>query len=213
MEGYYREYNANVHRGIYTIGEEATAAYEKARAKVAAVHRRADAHEIVFARNATEAINLVAYAWGRQNIGRGDTIVLTEMEHHANLVPWQLLAQEKDAVLEFIPFTDDGDPRQDVFDVLLQAQAQARRVHPRVERARHDQPGRGMTRRAHEAGALVLVDGAQAVPHLPVDVAAIGGDFYAFCGHKMLGADRLGRAVGAAASCSRRCRRSWAAAR
>ncbi len=119
IDTYYREYNANVHRGIYTIGEKATAEYEEARAKVARFIGVADAHEIVFARNATEAINLVAYSWGRKNIGRGDVIVLTEMEHHANLVPWQLLAQEKDADLEFIPITDDGILRQDVFDVLL----------------------------------------------------------------------------------------------
>ena len=118
VAGYYREYNANVHRGIYTIGEKATAEYEKARAKVARFINAPDSHEIVFTRNATEAINLVAYSWGRKNIGRGDVIVLTEMEHHANLVPWQILAQEKDADLEFIPITDDGVLRQDVFDVL-----------------------------------------------------------------------------------------------
>ncbi len=186
MDTYYREYNANVHRGIYTIGEKATAEYEKARAKVARFVGVADAHEIVFTRNATEAINLVAYAWGRKNIGRGDVIVLTEMEHHANLVPWQLLAQEKDADLEFIPITDDGILRQDVFDVLL-------KLKPKLVAFTHVSntlgtinPVEDMTRRAHEAGALVLIDGAQAVPHIPVDVAAIGCDFYAFSGHKML---------------------------
>jgi cysteine desulfurase/selenocysteine lyase len=186
MDTYYREYNANVHRGIYTIGEKATAEYEKARAKVARLVGVADAHEVVFVRNATEAINLVAYAWGRRNIGRGDVIVLTEMEHHANLVPWQLLAQERDADLEFIPITDDGILRQDVFDVLL-------KLKPKLVAFAHVSntlgtinPGEDMTRRAHDAGALVLVDGAQAVPHVPVDIAAIGCDFYAFSGHKML---------------------------
>ena len=186
MDTYYREYNANVHRGIYTIGERATAEYEKARAKTARLVGVADAHEIVFARNATEAINLVAYSWGRKHIGRGDVIVLTEMEHHANLVPWQLLAQEKDADLEFIPITDDGILRQDVFDVLL-------KLKPKLVAFTHVSntlgtinPVEDMTRRAHEAGALVLVDGAQAVPHVPVDIAAIGCDFYAFSGHKML---------------------------
>jgi cysteine desulfurase/selenocysteine lyase len=140
----------------------------------------------VFTRNATEAINLVAYAWGRKNIDRGDVIVLTEMEHHANLVPWQLLAQEKDADLEFIPITDDGILRQDVFDVLL-------KLKPKLVAFTHVSntlgtinPVEEMTRKAHEAGALVLIDGAQAVPHVPVDVAAIGCDFYAFSGHKML---------------------------
>jgi cysteine desulfurase/selenocysteine lyase len=186
MDTYYREYNANVHRGIYTIGERATAAYEAARATVARFIGVADPHEIVYARNATEAINLVAYSWGRKNIGRGDVIVLTEMEHHANLVPWQLLAQEKDADLEFIPITDDGILRQDVFDVLL-------KLKPKLVAFTHVSntlgtinPVEDMTRRAHEAGSLVLIDGAQAVPHIPVDVAATGADFYAFSGHKML---------------------------
>ena len=186
MDTYYRQYNANVHRGIYTIGEKATAEYEKARAKVARLVGVADAHEIVFARNATEAINLVAYSWGRKNIGRGDVIVLTEMEHHANLVPWQLLVQERDCDLEFIPITDDGILRQDVFDVLL-------KLKPKLVAFTHVSntlgtinPIEDMTRRAHDAGALVLIDGAQAVPHVPVDIAAIGCDFYAFSGHKML---------------------------
>jgi cysteine desulfurase/selenocysteine lyase len=142
---------------------------------------------VIFTRNATEAINLVAYAWGRKNIGRGDAIVLTEMEHHANLVPWQILAQERDGDLEFIPITDDGVLRQDVFDVLL-------RLKPKLVAFTHVSNTLGtinpvveMTRLAHAAGALVLIDGAQAVPHVPVDVQAIGADFYAFSGHKMLG--------------------------
>jgi cysteine desulfurase/selenocysteine lyase len=186
MDTYYREYNANVHRGIYTIGERATAAYEAARVKVARLIGAPDPKEVVYTRNATEAINLVAYSWGRRNIGRGDVIVLTEMEHHANLVPWQLLAQERDADLEFIPITDDGVLRQDVFDVLL-------RLKPKLVAFTHVSntlgtinPVEEMTRKAHEAGALVLVDGAQAVPHLPVDIAAIGCDFYVFSGHKAL---------------------------
>ena len=140
----------------------------------------------MFTRNATEAINLVAYAWGRRNIGRGDVIVLTEMEHHANLVPWQLLVQERDGDLEFIPITDDGELRLDVFEVLL-------RLKPKLVAFTHVSntlgtinAAREMTEMAHAAGALVLVDGAQAVPHVPVDVQAIGCDFYAFSGHKML---------------------------
>jgi len=183
---YYREYNANVHRGIYTIGERATAAYERARATVARFINAPDSHEIVFTRNATEAINLVAYSWGRRNIARGDAIVLTEMEHHANLVPWQLLVQERDGDLEFIPITDDGELRLDVFEVLL-------RLKPKLVAFTHVSntlgtinPVRQMTEMAHAAGALVLVDGAQAVPHVPVDVQDIGCDFYAFSGHKML---------------------------
>jgi cysteine desulfurase/selenocysteine lyase len=187
LDDFYREYNANVHRGIYEIGERSTAAYERARAQVARFIGASDAHEIVFTRNATEAINLVAYSWGRRNIGRGDAIVLTEMEHHANLVPWQLLVQEQDGDLEFIPITDDGLLRLDVFEVLL-------RLKPKLVAFTHVSntlgtinPVEELTRMAHEAGALVLIDGAQAVPHVPVDVEAIGADFYAFSGHKMLG--------------------------
>jgi cysteine desulfurase / selenocysteine lyase len=187
VSDYYRDYNANVHRGIYTIGEKATAAYERSRALVARFINAPDSHEIVFTRNATEAINLVAYSWGRRNIARGDAIVLTEMEHHANLVPWQLLVQEQDGDLEFIPITDDGLLRLDVFEVLL-------RLKPKLVAFTHVSntlgtinPVREMTEMAHAAGALVLVDGAQAVPHVPVDVQEIGCDFYAFSGHKMLG--------------------------
>ncbi len=186
MDTYYREYNANVHRGIYTIGEKATAAYEQARARVARFINAPDSHEVVFTRNATEAINLVAYSWGRRNVAKGDQIILTEMEHHANLVPWQLLVQEKDGDLEFIPITDDGILRLDVFEVLL-------RLKPKLVAFTHVSntlgtinPVREMTEMAHAAGALVLIDGAQAVPHVPVDVTAIGCDFYAFSGHKML---------------------------
>ena len=186
VDEYNRTYNANVHRGIYELGERATAAYEAARSSVARFVNAPDAHEIIFTRNATEAINLVAYSWGRRNIHRGDAIVLTEMEHHANLVPWQLLVQEKDGDLEFIPITDDGLLRLEVLEVLL-------RLKPKLVAFAHVSntlgtinPVAEMTRMAHEAGALVLVDGAQAVPHLSVDVQAIGADFYAFSGHKML---------------------------
>jgi cysteine desulfurase/selenocysteine lyase len=187
LDTFYGEYNANVHRGIYTIGEESTAAYERARVQVGRFVNAPDSHEIVFTRNATEAINLVAYSWGRRNIDRGDVIVLTEMEHHANLVPWQLLVQERDGDLEFIPITDDGILRLDVFEVLL-------RLKPKLVAFTHVSntlgtinPVAEMTRLAHEAGALVLIDGAQAVPHVPVDIQAIGADFYVFSGHKMLG--------------------------
>ena len=184
---YYSEYNANVHRGIYEIGERATAAYERSRAQVARFIGAPDSHEVIFTRNATEAINLVAYAWGRRNIGRGDVIVLTEMEHHANLVPWQLLAQEKDADIEFIPITDDGELRLDVYEVLLRLNPKLVAFTQVSNTLGTINPVAEMTRKAHEAGALVLVDGAQAVPHVPVDVAVLDVDFYAFSGHKMLG--------------------------
>ena len=177
MDRYYREYNANVHRGIYEISERATAAYEGARAQVARLINAPSAQEIVWTRNATEAINLVAYSWGRRHLGQGDAIVLTEMEHHANLVPWQILAQEVDGDLEFIPITDEGILRLDVFEVLL-------RLHPKLVAFTHVSntlgtinPVAEMVEMAHAAGALVLIDGAQAAPHVPVDVEALGADF------------------------------------
>ena len=187
VDGYNREYSSNIHRGIYEIAERATNAYEAARASTARLINAPETAEIVFVRNATEAINLVAYSWGRRNIGRGDTIVLTEMEHHANLVPWQLLVQEKDGDLEFIPITEDGMLRLEVYEALLH-------LRPKLVAFTHVSnmlgtvnPVRELTDMAHAAGALVLVDGAQAVPHMPVDVQEIGADFYVFSGHKMLG--------------------------
>jgi cysteine desulfurase/selenocysteine lyase len=187
VSGYYSRYTANVHRGIYRTAEEATAAYEGARDKTARFIGAPSAREIVFVRNATEAINLVASTWGRRSIGRGDTIVLTEMEHHSNLVPWQFLAREKDADLEFVSIDDEGRLVQESFDALL-------RTRPKLVAFTHVSntlgtinPVRSMVDRAHEVGALVLIDGAQAVPHLPVDIRALDADFYVFSGHKMLG--------------------------
>jgi cysteine desulfurase/selenocysteine lyase len=187
VDGYNRDYSSNIHRGIYEIAERATGAYEAARASTARLINAPEPAEIVFVRNATEAINLVAYSWGRRNIGRGDSIVLTEMEHHANLVPWQILVQEKDGDLEFIPITDDGLLRLEVYEALLH-------LKPKLVAFTHVSnmlgtvnPVKKLTEMAHAAGALVLVDGAQAVPHLPVDVQEIGADFYVFSGHKMLG--------------------------
>jgi cysteine desulfurase/selenocysteine lyase len=187
VDAYNTEYSSNIHRGIYEIAERATNAYEAARESTARLINAPSAAEVVFVRNATEAINLVAYSWGRRNIGRGDTIVLTEMEHHANLVPWQLLVQEKDGDLEFIPITDDGLLRLEVYEALLH-------LRPKLVAFTHVSnmlgtvnPVKELTEMAHAAGALVLVDGAQAVPHIPVDVQEIGADFYVFSGHKMLG--------------------------
>ncbi len=187
VDAYNSQYSSNIHRGIYEMAERATAAYEAARVSTARLINAPEAAEIVFVRNATEAINLVAYSWGRRNIGRGDTIVLTEMEHHANLVPWQILVQEKDGDLEFVPITDDGLLKLEVYEALLH-------LRPKLVAFTHVSnmlgtinPVRQLTEMAHAAGALVLIDGAQAVPHTPVDVQAIGADFYVFSGHKMLG--------------------------
>ena len=187
VTGYLTQYSANIHRGVYQIAEEATAAYEAARKTIGSFINAPSAREIVMVRNATEAINLVAYSWGRQQIGRADTILLTELEHHSNLVPWQLLTQEKDADLEFVAIDDDGTLNLDSFETLL-------RTKPRLVAFPHVSNGLGtinpaheMIEMAHAAGALVLVDGAQAVPHGPVDVQALDADFYVFSGHKTLG--------------------------
>ena len=187
MDGYMTRYSANVHRGIYEIGEEATAAYEAARAKIAKFLGATDPREIVMVRNATEAINLVAYAWGRRNIKRADTIVLTELEHHSNLVPWQMLTQEKDADLEFVPFDDEGRLIQESYEVLLRTKPKLVAFTAVSNGIGTINPVKEMVAKAHEVGALVLVDAAQAVPHQPFSVQDIDADFVVFSGHKALG--------------------------
>jgi cysteine desulfurase/selenocysteine lyase len=189
---YYERYNANVHRGVYTLSEEATEAMEKARVKVARFIHARQSKQIIFTRNTTESINLVAYSWGSANISTSDLIVLTEMEHHSNLIPWQLLAQRTGARLEFVPVSDDGLLQLDVYEQLLQQ-------HPKLIAFTHVSnvlgtinPAQQMIAQAHAAGAVVLIDGAQSVPHMPVDVQALDADFYCFSGHKMLGPTGIG---------------------
>ena len=190
LDDYYRHYNANVHRGIYAISERATAAYEEARHKVARFLGAPDSREVIFTRGTTEAINLVAYAWGRANVREGDVIIATEMEHHSNLVPWQILARERGATLEFITLTPEGRLDLDEYDRLL-ARHGARVKLVAVAHVSNTlgtrNPAREIAARAHAAGALVLVDGAQSVPHGPLDVRALDCDFLACSGHKMLG--------------------------
>ncbi len=192
MSDYYQRYNANVHRGVYEISEDATAAMEKARVKVARFLNARQSKQVIFTRNTTESINLVAYSWGNANISAGDLIVLTEMEHHSNLVPWQLLAQRTGARLEFIPVTDDGLLRLDVYEQLLEQK-------PKIVAFTHMSnvlgtinPAQQMIAQAHMAGAIVLLDAAQSVPHLPVDVQALDVDFLCFSAHKMLGPTGIG---------------------
>jgi cysteine desulfurase / selenocysteine lyase len=187
VSDYLARYSANIHRGIYQIAEESTAAFERARVTIARFINAPDAHEIVMVRNATEAINLVANTWGRQNIGRADTIVLTEQEHHSNLVPWQLLTQERDGDLEFVPFDDEGMLNLDSYEVLLRTRPRLVAFAQVSNGLGTINPAREMVAMAHEAGALVLIDGAQAVPHEPVDVQQLDCDFYVFSGHKALG--------------------------
>jgi cysteine desulfurase/selenocysteine lyase len=184
---YYQEYNANVHRGIYRIAEEATARYEASRARVAALVGAARPEEIVFTRGTTEGINLVAATWGRAHVGAGDEIVLTEMEHHSNIVPWQLLAAEKGARLRYIPITDDGRLDLDAADRLMGERTKIVAVTHQSNVLGTVNPVRRIADRAHAAGARVVVDAAQSVPHQAVSVQALDADFVAFSGHKMLG--------------------------
>jgi len=192
MERVYRECYANVHRGIYAFSEEATLAYENARDRVASFINAPVREGIIFTRNTTEAINLVAYAWGRTNTRSGDRILLTEMEHHSNLVPWQLLAQEKGAQLVYLPITDDGLLRMDLLDSLLDERVKLVAVTMMSNVLGTVNPVKEIICRAHAAGAVVLVDAAQSVPHMPVDVQDLDCDFLAFSGHKMCGPTGIG---------------------
>lgn len=192
MEDYYHAHNANIHRGVHTLAEEATAAYEGARKKVADFIGAASTREIVYTRNATEAINLVAATWGRANLKAGDLVILTEMEHHSNLVPWQMLATELSLRLEFITVTPEGMLDLDSYREFLNE-------GPKLVAFTHMSnvlgtinPAEEIIAMAHRAGAVTLVDAAQSVPHLPVDVQRLGTDFLAFSAHKMCGPTGIG---------------------
>jgi cysteine desulfurase / selenocysteine lyase len=195
LDRFWREQNSNVHRGVHTVSEEATALYEGARETLAS-HLSADRREVIFVRNATEALNLVAYSWGRANVGEGDRIVVTEMEHHSNIVPWYQLAQEKGAHLDWAPITDDG--RLD-----LEALASLLERGPKLVCVAHVSnvlgtinPVAEIARMAHDAGALLVVDGAQGGPKLELDMAELGADFYALTSHKMYGPTGIGALFG-----------------
>lgn len=184
---FYERYNANVHRGAYHIAEEATAAYEAAREKIARFINAPSKECIVFTRGTTEAINLVAYSWGWASLKEGDEILLTEMEHHSNIVPWQLIAERTGAKIKVVPITDDGLLDMDAFERMLTERVRIVAVAHVSNVLGTINPVREICQKAHEAGAVVLVDGAQAAPHLPVNVQAIGCDFYTLSGHKMCG--------------------------
>lgn len=192
MDIYYRCTHANVHRGVHTLSEEATAQYEGARAKVSQFIGACCPKEVIWTRNATEAINLVAYSWGRANLRQGDHILLTEMEHHANLVPWQILAAERDCVLDFIPLAEDGTLRLEGLQRLLTSRTRLFSFTAASNVLGTLNPVKELTQAAHSVGALVLVDGAQSVPHLAVNVQQLDIDFMAFSAHKMLGPTGIG---------------------
>lgn len=190
LVAYYTEYNANIHRGVYEIAARATDAFEAARVKVARFVN-ADHREIIWTRNATESINLVGYSWGLQNVKPRDVILTSQLEHHSNLVPWQLLAEKTGATLRFIPVDDRGTLQLETLDALLDGVKLLAISHVSNTLGTIT-PLERIIPKARAAGATILVDGAQGIPHLPVDVKALDVDFYAFSGHKMLGPTGIG---------------------
>jgi len=196
LDDYYRHSNANVHRGIHTLAEEATAMFEAARQKVAFFIHAASPRQVIFTRNTTESLNLVAYSWGRANLEAGDVVILTEMEHHSNLVPWQILAAERNLQLEFIPVTVDGILDIGEYRTLLEKQ-------PKLVAFTHMSnvlgtitPAKEIVALAHQAGATTLIDGAQSAPHFAVDVQDLDVDLMAFSAHKMCGPTGVGALYG-----------------
>ena len=198
LVNYYENYNANIHRAVHCLGEEATAAYEEARAKVAKFINAPSPESIIFTRNTTEAINLVMYTWGRANVREGDEILLTQMEHHSNLIPWQRLAAEKGATVRYIELTDTHTLALDGLENLFDARTRIAAM-PHVSNSLGTiNPVEKIAAEARRNGTLFLVDGAQGAPHLPVDVQGIDCDFYAFSAHKMLGPTGVGVLYGRA---------------
>ena len=184
---YYSGYNANIHRGIHTLAEEATAAFEATRDTVKHFINAASREEIIFTRGATEGINLVAYTWGRQNINAGDEIIISNMEHHSNIVPWQILCEEKQAILKVIPINDHGELIYEEYLKLLSDKTKLVAVVHVSNALGTINPVKQITEAAHAAGAMVLIDGAQSTVHLDIDVQDIGCDFFVFSGHKVYG--------------------------
>lgn len=196
LDAFYRTRNANVHRGVHRLSQEATAAHDAARETVRRFLGAADAREIVFTRGTTEAVNLVAQAWGRANLRAGDEVLVTTMEHHSNIVPWQLVAAERGASVRAAPVLDDGSLDVEGLGALLSPRTRLVALAHASNALGTVNPVAEVARRAHDAGALVLVDGAQAVAHGPVDVRALGADFYAFSGHKVFGPTGIGALYG-----------------
>ena len=192
LSDYYSNSNANVHRGIHTLAEEATAGYENARKAIGKFINAANDKEVIYTRNTTEAINLVANSWGRTNLNRGDRIVLTEMEHHSNLVPWQMLAASIGLEIDIIPVDDNGLLGLHVYEQHLDKNPKAVCVTHMSNVLGTLNPIKDMASKAHDHGALIIVDGAQSAPHMPVDVQDLGVDFFAFSAHKMCGPTGVG---------------------
>ena len=189
---YYSHYNANIHRGIHTLAEEATAAYEATRVKVQEFINATSHQEIIFTRGTTESINLVAYSWGRANINSGDEIIISTLEHHSNIVPWQMLAQEKGAILKVVPINENGEFIFEAFEQLLTDKTKLVSIVHASNALGVINPVEAIIKAAHKVGALVLVDGAQSSVHLDIDVQAMDCDFYAFSAHKLYGPTGVG---------------------
>ena len=193
---YYTTENANVHRGVHTLSQQATDDYEAARAKIRQLINAAHDHEIIFTRGATESINLVAQSYGRQNIGPGDEIIISNMEHHSNIVPWQMLCQEKNATLRVVPINDSGELLMDEYERMLSPRTKLVAITHVSNALGTIQPAAQIVALARAHGALTLLDGAQAIPHLPIDVRQLDCDFYAFSGHKLYGPTGTGALYG-----------------
>jgi cysteine desulfurase/selenocysteine lyase len=192
VDDYYARYNSNVHRGIHKLSEEATDAYEHARQRATEFINGRSARQAIFTRNTTEGINLIAHAWGRENLHEGDVVLTTEMEHHSNIVPWQMLAERYGYELKFVPVTDEGELDIEAYHNLLDERVKLVTFMHVSNVLGTVQPVREMVDAAHAVGATVHVDGAQSVPHIPVDVQALDCDFYTFSGHKMAGPTGIG---------------------
>ncbi len=192
VANFYKTGNANIHRGIHTLSEIATADFEKAREKTAKFIGADNTDEIIYTRNATESINLIAYSWGRANIKKGDEIMLTQMEHHANIVPWQILAKEIGAVIKYIPITETGELNLKILPKLLTKKTKLIGLVHASNVLGTINPVEKIATAAKKIGAAVLVDGAQSVPNMPVDVRKLGCDFFVFSSHKMMGPSGVG---------------------
>lgn len=192
LDSYYRTYNSNIHRGVHLLSVKATDAYEAARVKAQKFLGAADSREIIFTRGATEGINLVAQTWGRQNVKTGDEILVTNMEHHSNIVPWQMLCEEKGATLKVVPINNAGELAMEEFHRLLTAKTKLLAVTHVSNALGTVNPVKELIQAAHAKGAKVLVDGAQSVPHVAVNVQELDCDFYVFSGHKIYGPTGIG---------------------
>jgi len=192
LDNYYRHYNSNIHRGVHTLSEEATTAYEEARKRIARFINAASDKQTIFTRNATEAINVVAHSWGRANLGPGDEVLITEMEHHSNIVPWQILQEQLGFTLRYVPITEGGMLDLSELEMLLNERTKLFAFVHVSNALGTINPAAELIQATHAVGALALIDASQSVPHMPVDVQALDADFLVFSGHKMCGPTGIG---------------------